>query len=180
MSGSSAFSKLILYIWQFSIQILLKPSLKDFEHNLIISQTEEPGRLQSLGSQSQTVLSDFHFHFTSMGSEHNCLVVWIFFITALLGNWEENWYFPVVWPLDYPNMLTYWVEHIKVVIFRIWNSSAGIPSHLLALYLGMLPKTHLTSHSRMSGSRWVTTPWWLSGSLKPFLYSSSVCSCHLF
>ena len=32
----------------------------------------------------------------------------------------------------------------------------------------------------MSGSRWVITPLWLSGSLRPFLYSSSVYSCHLF
>ena len=31
----------------------------------------------------------------------------------------------------------------------------------------------------MSGSRWVITPLWLSGSLRSFLYSS-VCSCHLF
>ena len=44
----------------------------------------------------------------------------------------------------------------------------------------MLPKAHLTSHSRMSGSRWVTTPSWLSGSWRSFLYSSSVYSCHLF
>ena len=44
----------------------------------------------------------------------------------------------------------------------------------------MLPKSHLTSHSRMSGSRWVITPSWLSGSWKSFLYSSSVYSCHLF
>ena len=44
----------------------------------------------------------------------------------------------------------------------------------------MLPKAHLTSHSGMSGCKWVTTPLWLSGSLKPFLYSSFVCSCHLF
>ena len=43
----------------------------------------------------------------------------------------------------------------------------------------MLPKAHLTSHSRMSGSRWETTPWWLSGSWRSFLYSS-VYSCHLF
>ena len=34
-------------------------------------------------------------------------------------------------------------------------------------------------HSRMSGSRWVITPSWLSGSLESFLYSS-VYSCHLF
>ena len=32
----------------------------------------------------------------------------------------------------------------------------------------------------MSGSRWVTTPSWLTGSLRPFLYSSSVYSYHLF
>ena len=46
ISGSSAFSKPSLYIWKFSIQVLLKPNLKDFEHN-----------------------------FTSMGNECNCLVV---------------------------------------------------------------------------------------------------------
>ena len=43
----------------------------------------------------------------------------------------------------------------------------------------MLPKAHLTSHSRMSGFRWVTIALWLSGSLRPFLYSSSVYSCYL-
>ena len=34
ISGSSAFSKFSFYIWKFSIQVLPKPSLKDFEHNL--------------------------------------------------------------------------------------------------------------------------------------------------
>ena len=43
----------------------------------------------------------------------------------------------------------------------------------------MLPKAHLTSHSRMSGSRWVITPSWLSGSWRSFLHSS-VYSCHFF
>ena len=32
ISGSSAFSKLSLYIWTHSVHILLKPSLQDFEH----------------------------------------------------------------------------------------------------------------------------------------------------
>ena len=58
--------------------------------------------------------------------------------------------------------------------FRIWNSSTGIPSPALALFVVMLPKAHLTSHSRMCGCRWVITPSWLSGSLKSFLYRSSV------
>ena len=42
--------------------------------------------------------------------------------------------------------------------FRFWNSSTGIPSPPLALLVVMLPKAHLTSHSRMSGSRSVITP----------------------
>ena len=33
-SGSSAFSKSRLYIWKFSVHVLLEPSLKDFEDNL--------------------------------------------------------------------------------------------------------------------------------------------------
>ena len=44
----------------------------------------------------------------------------------------------------------------------------------------MFPKAHFTSHSRMSGSRWVITPEWLSWSWRFFFYSSSVYSCHLF
>ena len=64
--------------------------------------------------------------------------------------------------------------------FRIWNSSAEIPSPSLVLFVVILPKAHLTSHSRMSGCKWVTTPSWLSRLLKLFLYSSSVYSCHLF
>ena len=34
ISGSSAFSKSSLYIWKFSVHVLLKHSMKDFEHNL--------------------------------------------------------------------------------------------------------------------------------------------------
>ena len=34
ISGSSAFSKSSLYIWKFSVHVLLKPSLEDFERDL--------------------------------------------------------------------------------------------------------------------------------------------------
>ena len=63
--------------------------------------------------------------------------------------------------------------------FRIWNSSTEILSPPVALFIVMLPKAHLISHYRMSGSRWVITPSWLSGLWRSFLYSSYVYSCHL-
>ena len=64
--------------------------------------------------------------------------------------------------------------------FRIWNSSPGIPSPPLALFVVMLPKAHLASHSRMSGSRWMIIPSWLSELWRSFLHSSSVYFCPLF
>ena len=100
---------------------------------------------------------------------------------VLLWDWNENWPFPVLWPLlSFPNFLVYWISTFTASSFKIWNSSARIPSPPLALFIVMLPKAHLTSHSRMSGSRWMTTPSWLSESLRAFLDSSSVYSCHLF
>ena len=138
ISGSSAFSKTSLYIWKFAVHILLKPGLENFEH-----------------------------YFTSVWDKCNCAVVWAFFGIAFLWDWNENWPFPVLWPLlRFPNLLTYWEQHFHIIIFRIWNSSTGIPSTPLVLFVVMLSKAHLTSHSRMSGSRWVITPSWLSGDRK--------------
>ena len=62
--------------------------------------------------------------------------------------------------------------------FKIWNSLTGIPSPPLALFVVMLLKAYLTSHSRMSDCRWVITPSWLYGSWRFFFYSSSVYCCH--
>ena len=45
----------------------------------------------------------------------------------------------------------------------------------------MLPKTYLTSYSRMSGSRWLTTPSWLSKSLRSFfVYVWHTYTCTFF
>jgi len=64
--------------------------------------------------------------------------------------------------------------------FRTWNSSTGIPLPPLTLFIVMIPKAHLTSHSRISGSGWVITQSWLSGSWRSYLHNSSVYSCYLF
>ena len=115
-----------------------------------------------------------------MWDDCNCAVVWAFFGIALLWNWNENWPFPVLWPL-----LSFQIcWHIEcnaftASSFSVWNSTTGTLSPSLALFVVMLSKAHLTSHSRMSGSRWVIIPSWLSGSWRSFLYSSSVYSYHL-
>ena len=41
IADSSVFSKPKLYIWKFLVHILIKPSLKDFEHN-VGSMLNEP------------------------------------------------------------------------------------------------------------------------------------------
>ena len=82
------------------------------------------------------------------------------------------WVFQICWHIE--------CSTFTASSFRIWNSSTAILSPPLALFLVMLPKAHLISHSRMSGSTWVITPSWWSGSWRSFLYSSSVYSYHLF
>ena len=130
---------------------------------------------------SKLGLEDFEHHFDSMWDEYNCVVVWVFFGIAFLWGWNENRPFPVLWPLlSFPNLLAYWVQHFDSIIFEDLKQLTGIPSLPLALFVVMLPKAHLTSHSSMSGSRWMITPLCLSESWRCFLYSSSVYFCHLF
>ena len=150
--GFSAFSKSSLNIWNFMVHVLLKPDLENFEH-----------------------------YFASVQDEYNCTVVWAFFGIAILWDGMKTdlfqscghcWVFQTCWHIE--------CSVFTASTFRIWNSSTGIPSFPLALFVVMLSKAHLTSHSEMSGSRWVIKPSWLSGSWRSFLYSSSVYSCHLF
>ena len=82
ISGSSAFSKSSLNIWIFSIHILLKFCLGNFEH-----------------------------YSASVWDECNCVVIWTFFAIDFLWDWNGNWPFPVLWPLlSFPNLLAYWVQ----------------------------------------------------------------------
>ena len=100
ISGSSAFSKSRLYIWKFSVHILLKPSLKDLEHKL-----------------------------ASMWNERNCMVVehslaLLFFgmgmKTDLFQSSGHCWVFSVCWHIECSTLTTSY--------FRIWNSLPGILS----------------------------------------------------
>ena len=76
--------------------------------------------------------------------------------TDLFQSCGHCWVFQIYWHIE--------CSTFTASSFRIWKSSTGIPSPPLALFIVMLLKAHLTSHCRMSGSRWVSTPTWLSGS----------------
>ena len=82
------------------------------------------------------------------------------------------WVFQICWHIECNTLIA--------SPFRVLNSSTGISLHPVTLLTAVLPKAHLTSYSRMSGSGWLTTPSWLSVSLRSFLYSSSMYSFHLF
>ena len=112
ISGSSAFCKSSLNIWNFMVHVLLKPGLENFEH-----------------------------YFASMWDECNCPVVWTFFGIAFLWDWSETeifqscghcWVFQICWHIE--------CSTLTASSFRIWNSSAGILSPLLAFFVVMLPK----------------------------------------
>ena len=130
----------MLAIWSLVPLTLLKPGLENFEH-----------------------------YFTGMWDECNYALVWAFFGIAFLWDWNENglfqscghcWVFQICWHIECSTVIA--------SSFRIWNSSTGMPSPPLALFVVMLSKAHLPSRSRMSGSRWVITPLWLSYSWNHF------------
>ena len=82
--------------------------------------------------------------------------------TVLFQSCGHCWVFQICWHIECSTFIA--------SSFRIWNNSAGILSPPLNLFVVMLPKAHLTSHSRMSGCSWVITPTptWLSGPSNSF------------
>ena len=86
-----------LYIWKFSVNILLKLTLENFEH-----------------------------YFASLWYEFNGVVVWTFLGIALLWDGNENRPFPVLCTLlSFPNLLVYWVQHLNTIIFSVQFSSVA-------------------------------------------------------
>ena len=150
--NSSAFSVLSLYIWKFSVHILLKSSLKDCKHYCDRIWNE---------CNFAVVLTFLALPFFGIVMK-----------TDLFQSCGHCWVFQICWHIK--------CSTFTASSFRIWNSSAGISSPSLTLFIVILPKAHLTSHFRMSGFRWVTKPPRFSRSLRQLLYSFSVFSCRLF
>jgi len=69
ISGSSAFSKSTLNIWKFTVHVLLKPGLENFDH-----------------------------YFANVWDEYNCAIVWTFFGIAFIKmamEWKLTFSSPV-------------------------------------------------------------------------------------
>ena len=102
ISGSYVSSKFRLNTWKFMVHVLLKPGL------------------ENLGN-----------YFARVWDKSDCVVVWTFFGIALLWDWNENWPFPVLWPLlSFADLLAYWEQHFHSVVFQDlkqlnWNSIAS-------------------------------------------------------
>ena len=151
ISVSFASLKPSWYMWKFLVYIMLKPSFKDFEHNLV-----------------------------SMWNEHNCMVVWSFVGIAILWDWNENWPFPVFSCCPCWVLQIYWhikCSTLTASSFRIWNSLHAISSSPLSLFIAMLPKANFTLQNvwLCVSDRTIM----VIQVIRPFLYSS-VYSCHLF
>ena len=120
ISGSSALYKSSLNIWNLTVHVLLKTGLENFKH-----------------------------YFANMWDECNFVVVWTFFVIAFLWEWKWRrqwhlfqscghcWVFQICWHIE--------CSTFTASTFRIWNSSTGIPSTPLALFIVMLPKAYLTT-----------------------------------
>ena len=101
ISGSSAFSKSSLNILKFTVHVLLMTGLENFEH-----------------------------HFASVWDECNCAVVWTFFGIAILCDWNENWPFPVLWPLlSFLSILSIGLCIPRCLAPGEWSHLCGYLSH---------------------------------------------------
>ena len=95
------------------VHVLLKPGLEDFEH-----------------------------YFANVWDECNCAVVWASFGIAFLWDWNENWSFPVLWPL-----LILWVSCWPASIKHfVWDF------HIC--YLKVKVFTFMLSRVRLFGTTW--------------------------
>ena len=104
ISGSSFFSKPGLDMWKFFFHIMQKPSMQNFKHDL-----------------------------TSIGDECNCLMDSTLFSTTLLGNWDEDWSFPVLYKRTH-TLLRWKYDYITYLLIILQSSKCpDLRSKLLCI-----------------------------------------------
>ena len=128
ISGSSSFSKPNMDIWKSLVHIMLKPIMQDFKHDLT-----------SMSATSQWLTHSLVLTFLEVGMRID-----------LFQSCGHCWVFQICWRNE--------CNTLMASSFRVLRNSTGIPSHPLALLTAVFSKAHLTSHYRISGSWWLTTP----------------------
>ena len=115
IAGSSAFSKTSLNIWKFTVHILLKPGLENFEH-----------------------------YFTSVWDECNCVVVWTLLLSLLfsckyffLNLLRQNSHAIQCTPLKYNAMFFSVFIELFWSFIHVWRNAVDFP--VLVFYLAILP-----------------------------------------
>ena len=103
------------------------------------------------------------------------------FGTTLLGNWDDYWPFPILWPLlGLPICWHIECNTLMASSFRVLNSSTGILSHSVALVTEcFLRPTWLCFPEYLALGGWPHHRSNLVPSFRSFQYSS-VYSSHLF
>ena len=126
--GSSAFSKSSLNIWKFTYYWSL--AWRILSITLLVCE--------------MSAIVRYFEHFLTL-----CFFE-IGMKTDLFLSCGHCWVFQICWHIE--------CRTFTASSSRMWNNSTGIPSPPLALFTVMLPKAHLTLHSRISHSRLVITP----------------------
>jgi len=121
ISGSSAFSKTGLNIRKFTVHVLLKPGLENFEH-----------------------------YFTSVWDECNCVVVWAFFGIAFLWDWKLTFSSPVenTHTVKQTKMLRFsptWIIHTE----NCSSIHSHVPIHIL-IHICMPSHSHIYEHTHIN------------------------------
>ena len=127
-------------IWKFSVHVLFKCCLENFEHYLVVYETMQL-------CSSLKIL--WHCH--SLGLEWK----------LTFSHPEATaWVFQICWHIE---CSTFTASSV-----RSSTGIPSLPPVFFFFFVVMLPKAHLTLDSRIFGSSWVITPSWFSGSLRSF------------
>jgi len=136
ISGSSAFSKSSLNTWKFTVRVLLKPGLENFEH-----------------------------YFVSIWDECNCAVVWTSFGIAILWDWMKTdlfqfcghcWVFQICWHIE--------CSTFTAPSSRIWTDCFIICSATCVWFCNFMSTFKVTIHTEKClahkcTAQWIFTKW---------------------
>ena len=102
-------------------------------------------------------LENFEHYFASLWDECNCMVVWTFFGIAFL--WGAMKTDLLQSTAEFSKFAGIWVQYFTSSFRMEFHHSTGIPSLSLVLFVVILCKAHLISHSRQVSDHTIVVVW---------------------